>query len=302
MLEIRHLDTLIALAETGRLAKAAQRVHLTESAISYQIKNLEDHYGTKFFERNTSPLQWTPAGERLVALAYDVVRRINDTNLEIVQIIEGKAGQLRIAVECHSCFEWLMPSMDTFRDRWPQVEMDLVSGFHPDPVHLLHDGRADLIVTSQKKSYAKTQFHDLFGYYMPAIIAKDHKLVKKSHLTAKDFSTQTLITYPVPDERLDLVRQVLGPAKISPPRRTAMLTEAILQLVASHRGIAALPSWAIHNYLQREYVTSKPITKNGLRCQLYAAIKETQPAQHYLLDFIQITKEHCFRELEDIFE
>lgn len=300
MLELRHLDTLVALAETGSMAAAATRVSLTQSALSHQLKALEAHYGCVLFERKTSPLRWTPTGERLVALAYDLDRRINDANREIARLLEGKAGQLRIAVECHSCFDWLMPSMDRFRENWDEVEMDLVSGFHPDPVELLAENRADLVIVSRKRNRAGTNFHPLFAYLMPAILGKKHPLAKKQHLTARDFANETLITYPIPDERLDLIRQVLSPAKVTPERRTATLTEAILQLVASDRGISALPAWAIQRYLDREYVIDRPVTAKGLRCELYAATTSSGSQRAYLQEFLQIMKETCFRQLKEI--
>ena len=300
MLELRHLETLIALAETGSLASAANRVHLTQSALSHQLKGLESHYDCLLFERKSTPLRWTPTGERLVALAYDVERRISDTNREIARLLDGRAGQLRIAVECHSCFDWLTPSMDVFREHWDEVEMDLVSGFHPDPVELLSENRADLVIVSRKKKRTGIDSHPLFSYLMPAILGKKHPLVKKKHLTARDFAKETLITYPIPDERLDLIRQVLGPAKVNPERRTATLTEAILQLVASGRGVAALPDWAIQPFLDREYVIGRPITSRGLRCELYAATTTTGSQMAYMSDFIKTMREVSFRQLQGI--
>lgn len=300
MLELRHLHTLISLAETGSLVSASRRLGLTQSALSHQVKTLEDLYGCSLFGRKTSPLRWTPTGERLVALAYDVRRAVDDANREVARLLDGKAGQLRIAVECHSCFDWLMPSMDVFRENWEEVEMDLVSGFHPDPLELLAENRADLVIVSRKKREAGIDFHPLFSYLMPAILGKKHRLVDKSRLTARDFSGETLITYPIPDERLDLVRQVLGPAGVNPERRTAMLTEAILQLVASGRGIAALPAWAIQRYLDRGYVVGRPIGKNGLRCELFAATTRAGSETAYLTDFVKTMREVCFRQLSNV--
>lgn len=300
MLELRHLETLIALAEAGNLAGAAKRVSLTQSALSHQIKALEGHYACPLFERKTTPLRWTPSGERLVALAYDVVRRIADANREVARLLEGRTGQLRIAVECHSCFDWLMPAMDVFRANWEEVELDLVSGFHPDPVELLAENRADLVIVSRKQRRPGLAYHPLFAYFMPAILSRKHALTRKKHLTARDFSGETLITYPIPDERLDLIRQVLGPAGVNPERRTATLTEAILQLVASGRGIAALPAWAIQSYLDREYVIGRPITRKGLRCELYAATTATGSQAAYMIDFVKTMRDVCFRQLGGI--
>jgi len=300
MIDLRHFQTLISLAESGNMAKAAKRIYLTQSALSHQLKAVEDHYGVPLFIRKSSPLRWTPVGERLVALAYDVTRAISDADRDIARLQEGKAGELRIAVECHSCFDWLMPSMDVFREHWPEVEMDLVSGFHPDPVGLLEENRSDCVIVSQKQKREGVCFLPLFHYVQPALLAKNHRLLKKSHLTARDFANETLITYPIPDERMDLMRQVLQPANVDPPRRTVMLTVAILQLVASGRGIATLPAWAIKPYLDRDYVVTKPITKKGLHCKLYAAIRESSTHTAYMEDFIKTTRDVSVRELDDL--
>jgi LysR family transcriptional regulator for metE and metH len=300
MIEFRHFQTLIALAEAGNMARAAERIHLTQSALSHQIKGMEETYGTPLFVRKTNPLRWTPPGERLVALAYDVTRAIDDAERDIVRLLEGTSGELRIAVECHSCFDWLMPSMDRFRERWPEVEMDLVSGFHPDPVALLEENRAELVIVSHRQKRANVRFFPLFSYVQPALIARDHPLLKKKYLTATDFANETLITYPIPDERMDLMRQVLKPANIDPPRRTAMLTVAILQLVASKRGIATLPSWAIMPYLESGYIRAMPITKNGLRCNLYAAVRSSSEEVSYLKEFIHLMRDVSQKSLKDI--
>ena len=218
----------------------------------------------------------------------------------MARLAGGKAGQLRIAFECHTCFDWLMPAMDAFRTRWPEVELDIVSGFHPDPIGLIHQHRADLAVVSEVDADESVDVHPLFSFEIRALLANAHPLVARPHLAAADFADQTLITYPVPDEMLDLVRQVLEPAGVRPARRTSELTVAMLQLVASGRGVAALPLWAVQPYLDRGYVTARPIGPAGLTGRLYAACAPMTSARPYLADFVQITRETCFLSLTGI--
>jgi len=287
MLEFRHFKTLIALAETGNLSKAARRVHLSQPAVSHQIRAIESGHDVELFERKSSPLRLTAAGQLLVELAYDVVRRVQDGERDLARIAQGQAGQLRIAVECHSCFDWLMPSMDAFREHWPQVELDLVSGFHADPLGLLAENRADLVIVSHAQKRAGVTFHPLFAYEVLGLLSRHHPLTRKPYLTARDFKPETLVTYPIPDERLDLVRDVLRPAKVNPARRTTELTVAILQLVASGRGVAALPGWTVQPFLDRDYVIAKPIGKTGLRSRLYAATTTSAAALAYMGEFVR---------------
>ena len=301
MLEIRHLDSLIALAETGNLTRAGEKVSLSQSALSHQMRSLEEHYGFELFERKTSPLKWTRAGERLLVLAYDVSRQIRDAERDLARIGQGTAGTLRIAVECHSCFDWLMPAMEALREDWPDVEMDIVSGFHPDPVGLLDENRADLVIVSTAKRRRGVEHHPLFEYDMPALLAPGHPLLEKPYLTAKDFSLETLITYPIPDNRMDLFRQVLEPSGVEPKeRRTTELTVAILQLVKSRRGIAALPRWAVQPYLENDYVAEMPITAKGLRASLHAATTKEGAGQAFMKEFIETVRVTAEGQFEGI--
>lgn len=296
-LELRHLRTLLALAETGSVSQAAARVFLTQSALSHQIKALEAHYGMSLFERKTQPLRLSPAGERLLALARETLARVADAERDLARLRQGEAGELRIAVECHTCFDWLMPAMDVHRRHWPAVELDIVSGFHADPVGLLLTRRADLAITSEAEEQDGVRFAPLFAYEMVAIAACDHALAHKRVWDAADFAGETLIHYPVPDAMLDLVRKVLKPAGVNPARRTSELTVAIIQLVASRRGVAALPYWAVKPYLERGYVAAARIGEGGLQSELYAALRDDDAGLAYMDDFLTTVREQSFATL-----
>ena len=277
IIELRHLKTLLALEETGSVSLAAQRVFLTQSALSHQIRTLENYYETPLFERKSNPLRFTPAGARLLKLARDLLPQV--------------------AVECHTCFDWLMPAMGEFRPLWPQVELDIVSGFQADPVGLLLSHRADLAIVSEAVPQAGIAYRPLFAYGMVGICAPDHPLAAKEIWQAEDFAGETLITYPVPDDMLDLLRKILLPRGINPQRRHSELTIAIVQLVASRRGIAALPYWTVMPYLEKGYVVSRKITENGLQSELYAAMRSEDGDTGYLADFCQIVRDQGFATL-----
>ena len=300
VLEVRHLRTLTALRDSGSLVRAAQLLRLTQSALSHQIKLLEDRYGVALFERKSVPPQFSTVGLTLLALADSVLPQVEEAERNIARLALGRSGQLRIAVECHTCFDWLMPSMDAFRTRWPEVELDIVSGFHPDPIALVLQNRADVAIVSEADAAESVDFHPLFSFEIMALLANNHPLTAKPYLAAKDFAKETLITYPVPDDMLDLVRQVLEPAGIKPARRTTELTIAMLQLVASGRGLATLPLWAVQSYLERGYVTARPVGKKGLTGHLYLACTSHTSGHAWLADFVSITRESSFLSLSGI--
>ena len=296
-LELRHLRTLLALKETGSVSMAAKRVYLTQSALSHQIKLMEEQFGLPLFERKSNPLRFTAAGDRLIRLANEILPKVVDAERELARVKHGDAGQLRIAVECHTCFDWLMPAMDEFRQHWSLVELDIVSGFHTDPVGLLLSHRADWAIVSEVEQNGDVLFKPLFSYEMVGICSKDHPLANKEVWQAEDFAEETWVTYPVPDDMLDLYRQVLKPKGINPPRRTTELTIALIQLVASRRGIATVPYWAALPYLEKGYVVARKITEEGLYSNLYAAIRKEDVNLAYIEDFRQTVKTQSFSTL-----
>jgi LysR family transcriptional regulator for metE and metH len=301
LLELRHLKTLAALREAGNLSRAAQLLHVTQSALSHQMKAVEEHYGAPLFERKSNPVGFTAPGQRLLRLADAVLPMVAEAERDISRLVQGAAGSLRIAVECHTCFDWLMPAMDAMRERWPEVELDIVSGFHADPVGLLHQDRADLAIVSDVDADERAvDTHPLFAFEIVALLPRGHALLGRPHLVAADFADQPLITYPVPDEMLDLVRRVLQPAGVTPPRRTTELTVAMLQLVASGRGLAALPRWAVAHYLDRGYVASQRIGAEGLTGRLYAVVPQRPIERPFVTDFVELMRETSMRTLPGI--
>jgi LysR family transcriptional regulator for metE and metH len=300
MIELRHLRSLLAIADTRTLSAAAERVHLTQSALSHQIRALESHYALTLFERTSRGLRFTPGGERLLALARVLLPQVAEADRDLVRLRGETRGELRIALECHTCFDWLMPVMDEFRRRWPEVEVDLVAGFHSNPLALLGEGRADLVIGSAPPRRRSLAVHPLFRFEILLVLAIEHRLGGKRFIDPRDLVGETLITYPVPDERIDLIREVLAPARIHLERRTAELTVAVLQLVASRRGVAALPNWGVKSYVDHDYVLAKRIGRKGLWSELHAIAGKALPQRVWFGDFIQIVRTTCESRLDRI--
>lgn len=301
MIELRHLRMIQALAETGSVSAAAGRVHLTQSALSHQLGALERYFGLALVDRSRRPLRLSAAGERLLVAARRTLPEVEAAHADLLRLSSDRAPEnLRIAVECHSCFDWLMPAMDAYRAERPEAELDLVSGFLPEPLDLLLDGRADLAVVSEARDWPGVSYLPLFRYEIVAVLAPGHELADKPFLEAQDFAGRTLISYPVPDQALDLVQRVLKPAGVQPERRTAELTIAILQLVASRRGLAALPRWAAQAQIERGYVLARGIGGEGLWSTLYAAVRREEEAMR--APFVATLRRSAFGTLQGIEE
>lgn len=300
LLEIRHLRTLLAIEETGSLSRAAEVLCITQSAVSHQVKALEDYYGEALLFKQAGQTRFSLTGQRLLELGRGVLTQFDQAELDIQQLKDGAGGPLRVAVECHTCFDWLMPSMDVYRQRWPEVELDIVSGFHSDPVALLHSGQAELAIVSDTCEEEGIVSRALFQFEMVGVVPVDSQLASKKYLLPDDFEGQTLLSYPVPDDMLDVIKHFLAPAGVKAKRRNSELTVALLQLVASGRGISALPAWAVKPYVERNYVAQVRLGKKGLTSRLYAALPQSLDHKPYTMDFIEVMKDTSAKHLQGI--
>jgi LysR family transcriptional regulator, regulator for metE and metH len=280
------------------LVEAAKRLHLTQSALSHQLKDVEDKLGVSLFVRKTKPIRFTRAGEHILQLADSIIPQLEQTSREIKKLAGGQAGRLHMAIECHSCFDWLMPAINSFRDQWPEVEIDLMASFHFDPLPALARGDLDLVVTADPSPIAGIHYQPLFRYQALLAIANQHSLSESKYIEAIDLATETLIHYPVERKRLDIFTQFLEPSGIEPNNtRQADLTLMIVQLVASGRGVACLPNWALQPYLNAGLISSRPLGKKGIWPTLYAAIRQEQQDTSYMKDFLQQSLQACHENL-----
>ena len=186
MIEFRHMRTLLALRDTGSLVEAANRLSLTQSALSHQLKDLEDKLGCRLFARKTKPPVFTSAGRLLLRLADDVLRLVSGAERDIVRLAGGETGRLHICIECHSCFQWLLPAIDKYRSDWPEVELDLTGGFSFEPIPALSRGDLDLVITSDPVDLPGLKFIPLFKYESMLAIPVNHIFRSQPYVSPSD--------------------------------------------------------------------------------------------------------------------
>lgn len=288
MLELRHLNTLTALRAHGSLAAAADDLHVTASAVSHQLKELENYYNISLVNRRTRPLTFTPAGKTVLALADSIMPQVSRTKANLKRLAHGQAGRLRLASECHSCFDWLMPILNHYRREWSDVELDFATGFEPEPHHLLMEGDIDLLITTSNLPITGLSYQPLFEYESRLVLSPLHNLAEQDFIQPNDLSEQTLIAYPVEAKRLDIIANFMTPAEVSFKHiRTTELTAMLIQLVASERGVAALPDWVVAEYEKKGWVVSRPLGQ-GVHCQLYAATRTASQEVAYMQGFANL--------------
>jgi len=299
-IEFRHLRTIKAIHDTGGLARAADQLNMTQSALSHQIKGIEDQAGIELFVRRAKPLRLSSAGLKLLAAAEDILPRVAAIEAEFQGLVAGRAGRLHIAIECHACFEWLFPVLEAFRKAWPEVDVDIRPGLAFDAMAALRREEVDLVVSSDPEALEGTDFTPLFDYEPVFVASSAHPLASRPAICAADFIGQTLITYPVDKARLDVFSQLLIPQKVEPAAvRQVELTAVILLLVASNRGVAVLPDWVVRQVrYNSDYVTRpliSPVDGKTVVRRLFAATRAADTARPFMAHLIRLARQEAVK-------
>jgi LysR family transcriptional regulator for metE and metH len=295
-IEFRHLRTIKAIYDSGGLARAADQLNITQSALSHQIKGIEDQAGVELFVRRSKPLKLSSSGMRLLAAAETILPQVAALEAEFEGLVAGKSGRLHIAIECHACFEWLLPVLEEFRKAWPDVDVDIRPGLAFDALPALRKEEVDLVISSDPEDLPGTDFTPLFDYEPVFVAASSHPLAQKAFIEAKDFEGETLITYPVDRERLDVFSQLLTPNKVEPKTiRQVELTAVILLLVASNRGVAVLPDWVVRQVRYNSDYVTLPLTETGITRRLYAATRTGETNLPFMAHLIRLARKEAVK-------
>ena len=290
-IEFRHLRTIRAIHQAGGLARAADLLNITQSALSHQVKGLEDQAGVELFVRRSKPLKLSAAGQKLLKLAEKVLPELEAMEDDFRNLRSGKSGRLHIAIECHACFEWLFPVLEEFRKAWPEVDVDIRPGLAFDALPALGREEVDLVVSSDPEDIQDVTFTPLFDYEPVFVASAAHPLASKPYVVADDFRDELLITYPVDRARLDVFSELFTPAKVEPRAvRQVELTAVILLLVASNRGVAVLPDWVVREVKYHSDYVTRPVTEQGLSKRLYAATRKDDTTKPFMAHLLRLAR------------
>ncbi len=295
-IEFRHLRTVKAIHDTGGVARAADLLNTTQSALSHQIKGIEDQLGVPLFVRRSRPLKLSAAGQRFLAAAEAILPQVAALEDEFTQIAEGRIARLHIAIECHACFEWLFPVLEQFRKAWPEVDVDIRPGLAFDAIGALSREEVDVAISSDPEKIDGIEFAPLFDYSPVFVAAANHPLAARAFVEAEDFRGQTLIAYPVDRSRLDIFKLLLAPAHVEPAAiRRVELTAVILMLVAAGRGVSVLPDWVVRAVRKSADYVALPITEQGLTRRMYAATRSEDTAQPHIAHFKRLARQEAVK-------
>lgn len=291
MIERIHLSLIREVDRRGSLTAAADVLCLTQSALSHTVKKLEQQLGTPVWTREGRVLRLTQAGRYLLALAERVLPQLEHAERLMHEYARGERGTLRIGMECHPCYQWLLKVVDPYLAAWPEVDVDVKQRFQFGGLKALHGYEIDLLVTPDPLFKPGLRFVPVFDYEQVLVVGSGHPLAGRSHAEPADLSDDVLITYPVDVERLDIYNQFFLPAGCAPrQRKTIETTDIMLQMVASGRGVAALPRWLVEEYAGRMAVAPVRLGQEGVFKQIFLGTREVDAGTAYLEAFVEIAR------------
>lgn len=287
-LELRHLRLIQAVAEEGSVTRAGNRLFLTQSALSHQLRDAEEKLGVLLFNRINRRMILTPAGERLLKSAQTILGEMQRAEEDIKQIALSREGILRLSTECYTCYHWLPSMLKVFNQKYPRIEVQIVVEATRAPHQALLDGKIDLALVSSPVRNSKIVSQSLFEDELVVIMSADHPLASRSFIKAEDFIDEHLMIYCAPEESL-AVQQVLAPAGVSPRKiSNVQLTEAIIEMTKAGVGIGILTRWAVATQVEAGAIRALPLTRKGLYRRWAAATLKSNSTPPYLSEFVRL--------------
>ena len=293
-LEIRHLRLVTGIADAGSMTSAAERLFLTQSALSHQLRDIESRIGTPFFVRLGRRMVLTEAGRRLVDAARPVLADLRRTEDDLRRLAGNSQGCIRVTTECNTGYHWLAPLLGAFHRKHPRVTVDIVADATDRPTDALVEGRVDLAILVNRVDDKRLRLRTLFTDEMVAIVSPSDPLRKRRYLTAEQLAGQHLLLYSSSREESFLLQKVLRPAGLTASRVSfIMLTEAMIELARAGVGVGILPRWSAQRAIASRAVVPLSITRSGKRRHWTAATLAAAPEPAYISDFLGLLTERA---------
>jgi len=285
-LEVRHLKLLTAVADAGSVTEAGKRLHLTQSALSHQLRDAEEKLGSALFLRLGKRMVLTPAGEKLLVSAVRVLEELENAEAQIEGLNGGTRGVIRLCTECYTCYHWLPPLLKKFHDKFADVEVNIDTACFAIPALL--EGKLDVAISSCPPRNKSLRLTPMFEDEVVLVMAPGHRLTSSSHVHPRDLADETVLIYP-PREESTLLQKVMRPAGVEPRRVIEVpLTEAIIEMAAAGTGIGFLARWAVLPQVESGRIAVRPLSTRGFRRQWHAVTLRNQPTPPHLAEFLNL--------------
>ena len=289
ILESHHLRLIAQVARTESVTRAADLLNVTQSAVSHQLREIEDKLGTPLFVRSGRRMLLTPAGRLLVEAADEVLGAIARVESQVGQIARHAAGELRVCTHCYTGYSWLPAIVAGLRHRYPSFGLQIVPEYTVDPITALLDAKLDLALMNEEIDDRRLRSRELFDDEHVAVVHASHRWAARPFVTPEEIAAEPLYLFSRSIENSFFVRQVLRPAGLQPAHVTYLqLSEGIIEMVKAGMGATVLPKWSLTHSLASGGIRAVRITKGGLFRKWYAVTLRDAATTPFIEEFIRL--------------
>jgi LysR family transcriptional regulator for metE and metH len=292
-LEIRDLRLVAAIAEFRTLTRAGQSLHLTQSALSHQLADLEQRVAMPLFQRIGRQMLPTAVGARLIDHARELLGRLDTVERDIAGLVTDQRAELRLATECYTCYHWLPGVLAVYETRHSDVDVRIVPEATADPLTALLDGRIDVCLMSTPLRDRRFSAAALFADELVLVVRQDDPFAKRAFVEPAELQGRRILTYTKAEDNFTY-RDILAPAGVSASQIVPLaLTEAVIEMVRAGLGVSIFARWAVQPQLQSGELRAVPITRGGVEREWKLVTRAGGPQPRYVADFVDTTR-RCF--------
>ncbi|WP_350286310.1 LysR family transcriptional regulator [uncultured Croceitalea sp.] len=286
-MEIKYFKLIKAIVEQGNMVNSAEKLFLTQSALSHQLKELEERLGFKVFLRTRNKWILTEEGVELYKLGNTILESLEKGFENIQQIHSGAAGTIKISTECYSFYQGLSAFIQKMGLLYPDIKIDLILEATHQPIQKVLSNEINIAITTLKPQNETLSSVAVYEDEIFAIMHRENPLSQKDFLDLGDFADIHLIIHSFPLETVSVYERFLKPNNVAPGKISAIpLTEVALEMVKANMGIMCLPKWAVKSFKISDDLIFKRISRNGIKRTHRLIFRKSDKSKKYMNDFI----------------
>lgn len=264
-MDLRALRTFVAVAETESFTRAGGKLQVSQSAVSQQIKLLEESLGAPLFTRRARRVTLTQAGNVLLPYARQILAKVDEAVAVVSDYENAGRGRVVIGAGGAICHHVLPTLLKEFTQRFAKVEMQVISGFSNETLQRTAEGTVDLGIVVLPVAHTGVVTSELGRDELVAIAPPGHPWSTMERVRARDFVDQRLVVYERNSHTFRIIERFLLEEGAFP--RFAMEIndlEAVKRMVEAGLGVAIMAGWTIEEEVARRSLVARPMGTRGL--------------------------------------
>ena len=293
-MEIKFLKLIKTIKEEGSLVNSSEKLFLTQSALSHQLKELESQIGFKVFIRSRNNWQLTQEGKEIYKVACEVLNSLEKGFQTIDNLKKGSAGKIRVSTECYSFYQDLPRFIQKMAILYPEIEVDLILGATHHPIEKLKSEEIEIAIVTSKPQDDTLESIAVYEDEIFCLVHQENPLSKLDYIEAKHFEKEQLLIHSYPLDTVSVYEQFLKPNGIHPSKISAIpLTEVALAMVNANMGLMCMPKWALNSFMISNEIQFKRLGEKGMKRNHFLVYRKSDSDKKFINDFVLNFGEHC---------